>query len=77
MLRTVHYLDFVGQMSVVDNEGSGVVLHHFADGFFVHVVSLLVHVCAEEVLETVLDFRSRSQHRDPFLVEGGNTAETV
>ena len=54
-------------MRVIDDEGGGIVFHHLSDGLLVDVVTLVIDVGAEEVLEAVLDLRPWSKHRYPFL----------
>ena len=67
----------IGQMRIIYDEGSGVILDHFADGFFVDVVTLFVDVSPEEVLEPVLDLRARRQHRYPLLPGPVRTGDEV
>ncbi len=39
---------------------------HVADALFEHIVSVLVHMCAQEVLEAVVDLQSRGGHWNPL-----------
>ena len=61
------YLNFIGQMRIINDERGGIVLHHLSDGLLVDVVAFLVDVSAKEVFKPVLDFSAWREHRHPFL----------
>ena len=61
------YLNFIGQMRIINDERGGIVLYHLSDGLLVDVVAFLVDVSAKEVFKPVLDFSAWREHRHPFL----------